>query len=109
MIFDSKVIMKSQKEHRCSMCIGLIQKGNAYVTVPYKDATDGSFKDIKLCPECAYVMHHADTSTFKSGGFTDINIPNKLRKIRAEYRKDPIGAWEELVKLQEKKENGDHD
>lgn len=91
------------------MCIGLIQKGNAYVTVPYKDATDGSFKDIKLCPECAYVMHHADTSTFKSGGFTDINIPNKLRKIRAEYRKDPIGAWEELVKLQEEKENGEHD
>ena len=105
MIFDSKVIMKSKKEHRCSMCIGVIQKGNAHVAVPYKDGADGSFKDIKICPECAYVMNHADTTTFKDGGFTDINIPNKLRKIRNEYRKDPIGAWDELVKSQEKTEN----
>ena len=45
MIFNSKVIMKSQKEHRCSMCIGLIQKGNPYVAVPYKDGAE--FKDIQ--------------------------------------------------------------
>lgn len=42
-----------------------------------------------------------NSRTFKDGGFTDINILNKLRKIRNEYRKDPIGAWDELVKSQE--------
>lgn len=46
-------------------------------------------------------MKHADTTTFKLGNFTEQNIPNCLRKIRNEYRKDPQKAWEEL----EKKEN----
>ena len=83
------------------MCFRIMPKGSIYITVPHKDETSGRFEEIKLCPECGYVMKHADTSTFKSGGFTDINIPNKLRKIRNEYRKDPQNAWEEL----EEKEN----
>jgi hypothetical protein len=76
-------------------------KGSIYITVPHKDETSGRFEEIKLCPECGYVMKHADTTTFKLGNFTETNIPNCLRKIRAEYRRDPIGAWEKL----EEKEN----
>ena len=101
MIFDSKVVLKSRKAHRCMMCFRIMPKGSMYITLPHKSDEDGSFEDIKLCPECGYVMKHADTTTFKLGNFTEQNIPNKLRKIRNEYRKNPAKAWEEL----EKKEN----
>jgi hypothetical protein len=43
-------------------------------------------------------MKHADTTSFKLGNFTEVSIPNCLRKIRNEYRKDPVKAWEELEK-----------
>lgn len=105
MIFDSKVILKSRKAYHCMMCFRIIPKGSIYITVPHKDETDGRFEEIKLCSECGYVMKHADTTSFKLGNFTEVNIPNCLRKIRNEYRKDPVKAWEEL----KEKENGDHD
>lgn len=101
MIFDSKVILQSRKAHHCMMCFRIMPKGSIYITVPHKDEATGRFEEIKLCPECGYVMKHADTTTFKLGNFTETNIPNCLRKIRNEYRKDPQKAWEEL----EEKEN----
>jgi hypothetical protein len=88
------------------MCLREMPAGSIYITLPHKSDVDGKFEDIKLCPECGYVMKHADTTTFKLGNFTEQNIPNKLRKIRNEYRKDPIGAWDELVKSEENNTNG---
>ena len=101
MIFNSKVILQSRKAHQCLMCLREMPAGSIYITVPHKDETSGRFEEIKLCPECGYVMKHADTTTFKLGNFTEQNIPNCLRKIRNEYRKNPQKAWEEL----EEKEN----
>lgn len=98
MIFNSKVILKSRKAHHCMMCFAIMPKGSMYITMPHKSDQDGSFEDIKLCPECAYIMKHADTTSFKLGNFTEVSIPNCLRKIRNEYRKDPVKAWEELEK-----------
>lgn len=96
MTFDSKVILQSRKAHFCSMCLREIPKGSIYITIPHKDETDGGFSDIKMCPECAYIMRNADRGNFKIGNFTEQNIPNCLRKIRNEYRKDPKKAWEQI-------------
>lgn len=96
MIFDAKVITQSRKAHQCMMCLSAIPKGSIYISVPHKNEADGTFEAIKLCPECGYIMKHADRNTFKLGNFTDTNIPNKLRKIRNEYRKDPVKAWESI-------------
>lgn len=94
MNFESKVIQKSRKVHRCLMCCRDIPVGSIYVVSPYKDDADGRFEAVKMCHECAYLMHYVTKPNFKEGNFTDTNIPNFLRKIRNEYRKDPAKAWE---------------
>lgn len=93
MTFDTKVIGKSAKAHKCVFCLRVIPKGSSYISAPHK-GEDGSFEDLKMCLECAYIIHKADTQSFKPGNFTDVNIPNCLRKIRNEYRKDPTKAWD---------------
>ena len=93
MNFESRVIQKSRKVHRCLMCCRDIPVGSIYVVSPYKDDADGRFEAVKMCHECAYLMHYVTKPTFKEGNFTDVNIPNFLRKIRNEYRKDPVKAW----------------
>lgn len=94
MIFDTKVITKSRKAHTCTMCYADIPQGMPYILAPHK-GEDG-FTNIKMCLECAYIMKHADINTFKFGNFTEQNIPNKLRKVRNEYRKNPIEAWDRI-------------
>jgi hypothetical protein len=96
MNFPAKVITKSAKEHKCLMCLQVIPKGNIYIVIPHKDDTDGKFEAVKMCPECAYLMNNTTNNKFKEGNFTDTNIPNFLRKIRNEYRKDPQKAWEKF-------------
>lgn len=98
MIFDSKVVKKSRKVHKCIMCLADIPVGSIYVISPYKDNSDGRFESAKLCHECAYLMQHVTNNKFKEGNFSEANIPNFLRKIRNEYRKDPVKAWEEFNK-----------
>ena len=95
MNFPAKVITKSAKEHRCLMCLQVIPKGSIYIVLPFKDETDGKFEAINMCSECAYLMKHTTNAQFKEGNFTDMNIPNFLRKIRNEYRKNPQKAWEQ--------------
>lgn len=95
MNFKSKVIQKSRKVHQCLMCCRDIPVGSIYVVSPYKDDTDGKFEAVKMCHECAYLMQYVTKPNFKEGNFTDTNIPNFLRKIRNEYRKDPAKAWKE--------------
>ena len=94
MTFATKTIANSAKEHECVFCLRTMPKGSAYVSAPHK-SEDGAFTDLKMCLECAYVIRKAEQQTFKHGNFTEQNIPNRLRKIRNEYRKDPMKAWEE--------------
>ena len=93
MNFPAKVITRSAKEHKCLMCLNIIPKGSIYIVLPFKDDTDGKFEAIKMCAECAYLLKHSTVKTFSEGAFTDIKIPNFLRKIRNEYRKNPLKAW----------------
>ena len=76
-------------------------KGSMYVSAPHKSEIDGSFQELKFCAECAYILRTADRQNFKQGNFTEQNIPNCLRKIRDQYRKNPMKAWEELIKKEE--------
>ena len=97
MTFDTKVVMAAKKEHTCMFCLSAIKKGTPYVSAPHTDDITKEFTTIKLCPECAYIVKKADRKTFKKGNFTETNIPNCLRKLRNEYRKDPGKAWDDLM------------
>ena len=97
MTFDTRVITKSKVEHTCSLCLRAISKGSPYISAPHKDDNSGELSTLKLCPECAYIVKKADRKTFKKGNFTETNIPNCLRKLRNEYRKDPGKAWDDLM------------
>lgn len=98
MNFTTKIVKKSRKVHNCIMCLRDIPSGSIYIVSPYKDDTEGTMENAKLCHECAYLMQHVTVNNFKEGNFSDTNIPNFLRKIRKEYRKDPAKAWENLNK-----------
>ena len=98
MTFDAKVIQKSRKVHRCLLCSTDIPEGSIYVVSPAKDDNTGKFEAVKMCHECAYLMHFVTKSDLKEGNFTENNIPNFLRKIRNEYRKDPQESWSKINK-----------
>ena len=99
MNFAAKVIRNSRKVHRCLLCCRDIPVGSIYIVSPYKDDKTGKFEAVKMCHECAYLIQQTDQKhQFKEGNLTDTNIPNKLRKIRSEYRKDPMKAWDEQNK-----------
>jgi hypothetical protein len=97
MTLSTKIIKNSAKDHKCVFCERIMPKGSMYVSAPHKSDEDGSFQDLKFCAECAYILRNADRQNFKPGNFTEQNIPNCLRKIRNEYRKDPMKAWDEQM------------
>ena len=97
MTFNTKIIQNSQKDHKCVFCERTMPKGSMYVSAPHKSDEDGTFQDLKFCAECAYIIRNADCRNFKHGNFTEQNIPNCLRKIRDQYRKNPVEAWENLL------------
>ena len=105
MIFEAKVVLKSKKEHRCLLCLKTIPVGSIYVVAPYKDDESKKFEAVKMCSECAYLMHHVTKTNLKEGNFTETNIPNFLRKIRNEYRKNPQETWEKFQTKGEKNED----
>lgn len=97
MTFATRVIQRSRKIHRCLFCENEIPTGSVYIVSPGKDDEDGTFINVKMCPECAWLIQHTDNNhQFKEGNFTERKIPNKLRKLREVYRKDPQKAWEEI-------------
>lgn len=98
MTFEAKVIQKSRKVHRCLLCSTDIPVGSIYVVSPAKDDNTGKFEAVKMCHECAYLMHFVTKSDLKEGNFTENNIPNFLRKLRNEYRKAPQEAWRKINK-----------
>jgi hypothetical protein len=97
MTFATRVVQKSRKPHRCLFCENEIPTGSMYIVSPGKDDGDGTFVNVKMCPECAWLVQQTDKDRqFKEGNFTEQRIPNRLRKLRTEYRKDPQKAWEEM-------------
>ena len=96
MQFSTSFVKCSKKEHKCMLCSNTIPAGSPYVRSPYTES--GSVADARICVECAYLLHFT-TKGVREGNFSDSNIPNFLRKIRNEYRKDPKGAWDNIEKI----------
>lgn len=91
--FDPRNVI-ARKPHKCYTCNFVIPKGQVYVACPIKD-DDDKFETIHLCIECAYLLRHKtgkNANAFSQGCLTERRIPNCLRKLRTEFRKDPIGA-----------------
>jgi hypothetical protein len=103
MTFEAKVIQKSRKVHRCLLCNTDIPVGSIYVVSPAKDDETCKFESVKMCHECAFLMHFVTKKELKEGNFTEENIPNFLRKIRNEYRRNPQASWS---KINQEVENG---
>lgn len=104
MQFSTRVIQSSRKVHKCLLCCRDIPKDSIYVSSPCK-GSDGKVESIKLCTECAYLLHFTTKTTLDEGNFSDMRIPNFLRKIRAEYRKDPKAAWDRQNEKEDKEAN----
>lgn len=91
----------ARKPHKCFACNFVVPQGQVYVACPNKD-DDGKFETIHLCIECAYLLRHKtgeNANALSAGCFTERRIPNCLRKLRAVFRKDPIGAIENMMQI----------
>lgn len=91
--FDSRVT-RAAKTHLCYTCERPLKKGTVHIVYP---ATDENYNFIsyRLCIECSFLVSQKDginRNSIKKGGFTDILIPNRLRKKRAEFRANPRAA-----------------
>ena len=91
--FDSRIV-KAAKEHKCYTCNRPLKKGEVHIVYP---GTNENYKlvSFRLCIECSFLITQKDgvyANQIKAGGFSDIMIPNRLRKKRAEFRKNPKAA-----------------
>lgn len=104
-IFDPRVV-KARKPHQCWACLREIPKGEVYVCYPGENNA-GEFQSTKLCYECSFLLTKktgATANSIQQGNFSERLIPNFLRKIRNEFRKNPRKAIEEAGLLIDKME-----
>ena len=97
--FDPRTVV-ARKPHKCFACTCNIPKGYQYVACP--STFDGKFQTIHLCIECAYLLRHKTgehANALTQGCFTERRIPNCLRKLRTDFRKDPVGAIENMLQI----------
>jgi hypothetical protein len=93
--FNAKAV-RARKEHICFTCRRPIVVGQIHVAYPGKNHA-GKFSTTRLCIECSYLQTQCNGKygTFvREGSFTDLLIPNFLRKKRAEFRQAPKKAIE---------------
>ena len=91
--FDARVV-KARKQHQCWACNNEIVVGQIHVAYPGKNNV-GKFMTTRLCIECSYLLTQktgANAHNIRQGEFSEMLIPNCLRKKRAEFRKDPKAA-----------------
>ena len=91
--FDAR-ITKARKQHNCLACERPISKGEIHIVYPGKNS-EGKFMSTRLCIECSFLITQktgANARSIRPGEFTDILLPNCLRKKRTEFRRDPRGA-----------------
>ena len=103
--FDARPV-KARKSHKCWACLREIPKGEVYVCYPGKNSA-GEFQSTKLCYECSFLLTQktgATANTIQQGNFSERLIPNFLRKIRNEFRKNPRKLIEEAGLLIDKME-----
>lgn len=91
--FNSRIV-KAAKDHKCYTCERPLKKGEVHIVYP---GTNENYKlvSFRLCIECSFLITQKDginASQIKAGGFTDVLIPNRLRKKRAEFRANPRAA-----------------
>lgn len=87
-------ITKAAKKHQCLACERPIAKGEIHIVYPGKNS-EGKFMSTRLCIECRFLITQktgANASNIRPGEFTDILLPNCLRKKRTEFRKNPKAA-----------------
>lgn len=97
MDFEAKCITSARKEHVCFGCREKIAVGSPYIAYPCS-GEDGKFRSIKICPTCGFLLmqkNGANASTLREGEFSEVLIPNCLRKKRNAYWKDPKKAIHE--------------
>lgn len=101
-------LVKAKADYQCICCEKKIEKGQPYISQSGQ-CSDGTFATYKVCFECGFLI------TQKTGErrnrvvpaeMTEKKIPNFLRKLRDEYRKDPQGTclkyWKEYNEQVEK-------
>lgn len=101
--FNAKAV-RARKEHICFTCRRPIVVGQMHVAYPGKNHA-GKFSTTRLCIECTYLLTQktgANAFNIRQGEFTDILIPNFLRKKRNEFRKAPKKAIEAAGLLKDK-------
>lgn len=97
MALTTKLVKASTKDFKCLLCTNTIHKGNPYV---YNVNSEGGHAVTnRICIECSYLLYFTD-KCIQEGNFSDTRIPNFLRKIRTEYRKNPKEAWDKLTMQQ---------
>lgn len=102
-VFDARVV-KARKEYPCHACERTISVGDRHIVYPGKDSS-GTFGTTRLCIECSFLLTQktgANAFSIRQGEFTDILIPNCLRKKRTEFRKAPKATVEAAGLLKDK-------
>ena len=92
--FDPKVIFRSRKPHKCYGCLEVIPVGKMYIAHPVRLDT-GSIASRNMCVTCSFLLSQSK-GEMKHGGFTERLTPNCLRKVRAEFMKNPRKAIERI-------------
>lgn len=98
LVFDPKVVT-ARKNHKCWACLCEIPKGMMYVSYPGKNEA-GEFQSTKLCHECSVLLMKktgATAHTIRQGEFSERLIPNCLRKVRTQFRKEPMQMLKEIA------------
>ena len=98
--FDARPA-KARKPHKCWACLRTIPTGEVYICYPGKNNA-GEFQTTKLCYECVFLLTKktgATANSIEQGNFSERLIPNFLRKIRNEFRKNPRKMIEEAEKM----------
>lgn len=106
--FDARPV-KARKVHKCWACLRTIPIGEVYVCYPGKNSA-GEFQSTRLCYECSFLLTQktgAVANTIQQGNFSERLIPNFLRKIRNEFRRDPKKLIEEAGLLIDKMEKAE--
>lgn len=91
--FDPKVIFRSRKPHQCYGCLLTIPQGKMYLAHPVK--VGKSVVTRHLCITCSFLLSQNPRAELKKGNYTERLIPNALKKVRAEFLKNPEKAIRE--------------
>lgn len=94
---------KAKKEYTCWTCEKTIKAGDFYIRSAGTNQA-GDFVTTIMCVECTFVATQKDSTTFQQGCFTDIRIPNCLRKVRNDFRVNPKAAAEKYKVFEIKSE-----